>query len=311
MTGAIRGIIHGASSSIADAMATMRMARAPRPLDDCSSRARPAMTETTNPASRFTSVLRIAEPDAARGEIPTFLDIAPMAPMFQILPGRYRARLDTLQILAALQNGSRASQQTSMLRHVWTRTACPLRKTAPERITSPQRGERGSGWLRSSSRPCARVRPTMTTTTAARIQLRMRSALRLRRGTVDGLAVDVGVAMRRPIRRERGACLDCAAPAELLAAVGPLEQRGDGSRERFRSPVPYEDAGLAIAYDVHHPAGGEADHRRLAQVRFDGDEAESFFRGGDDERTCATVERGELGGGSRTMPAHAVRHAKR
>ena len=72
-------------------------------------------------------------------------DIALMAPICQILPGTYFPRFETLQMRAALQKGSRASQHASTLRHVWTSTACATRKRPPDNAISPQRGCSGSG----------------------------------------------------------------------------------------------------------------------------------------------------------------------
>jgi hypothetical protein len=82
----------------------------------------PVAITTTMPAAMLTTVLIRADPVAATGDAPARCASAPMAAICQSLPGTYRPRLETVQIRAAVPNGSRRSQAESIARHVWMRT---------------------------------------------------------------------------------------------------------------------------------------------------------------------------------------------
>jgi hypothetical protein len=87
------------------------------------SRSRPHRKRTTNPAARFTSVPRIAEPAAAAGETPARWASTPMAPIDHSLPGTYRPRLDTVQIRVASPKARWSPQALTSARQLATRSA--------------------------------------------------------------------------------------------------------------------------------------------------------------------------------------------
>ncbi len=124
-------------------------------------------------------------------------------------------------------------------------------------------------------------------------------------------SVDVGVASGNRLGGEGGERVQTSGGAERRAAIVALEQRRS-ARPRAR-PRRRRGRGCPVrscCTTSVQSARVERDDRRLAQLRFDGDEAEPFIDRRNDERGGAPIEVDELGLRQRSEPRARDRRAR-
>src|SRR5262245_29843599 len=153
-----------------------------------------------------------------------------------------------------------------------------------------------------------RVSPTNQTTTAVRTIWAATQALFRRAG--DGGAIGVGVASGNRLWSEGGKRVQPSRGTERGAVVLTRQQGHERRRQCPGVNGAHENAGAVVLHDVGQSTRVERDDRRLAQLRLDGDETESFFDRRNDERSRSSIELGEPGLWESTMPTNAIGNAK-
>ena len=94
--------------------------------------------------------------------------------------------------------------------------------------------------------------------------------------------------------------------AERRTMIVPTEERDKGGSERACVDVLNEDACAIVLDDIRQPTGVERDNRRFAELRFDGDEPETFANRRNDERGGLLVKGSKTRLRQGTVPTNAI-----
>src|SRR5689334_4902442 len=151
--------------------------------------------------------------------------------------------------------------------------------------------------------------PTYQRTTAVTTSWPTSQSL-LRRAR-DGGVVDVGIALGNRLRGEGGESVEAAGGTQRRAAIRSVEEGGNGGGERRGVDAGDEYSRAVVLHDVRQATRVEGDDGCFTELRFHGDEPQSFFDRWNDQRRRAAIEVGEARLRKRTVPAHAIGDAER
>src|SRR5688500_3464522 len=141
-------------------------------------------------------------------------------------------------------------------------------------------------------------------TSAAKIHCATRKILR--RDTAKNLSVDVGVAARRGLGRERRKRVDASRFAKIRSPPVAREQIVEGAGQGAAVTGGDKQASLLMLNHISEPTGVERYDGRFTQQCFDCYEPKAFVRRRNDNCCRPAVHRGKLGLRKLPMPPHAI-----
>src|SRR4051812_1305275 len=126
--------------------------------------------------------------------------------------------------------------------------------------------------------------------------MKMRALTALTHALRDGgkASIDRGVSSGDGFWGKRSEGVESPRCAQGGAAIGAGEEGVDGGSQRARRDVLDQDSRPVVRDDVGQATRIERDHRRFAQLRFDGNKPESLVHGWNDERGSRPIVLSQL-----------------
>ena len=121
----------------------------------------------------------------------------------------------------------------------------------------------------------------------------------------DG-TIDPGVATGGRLRREARERNDPPGPTEICAAIGTIEERIERRGERVDVPRRNQQTGPIVLHGIRESTAVKGNHRRLAQLRFYGDEPQTFVSRRHHQCCRSTLKLGEARLWQVAQPSYAI-----